>query len=322
VQFVESRDGAGRVCVGITCGGVWWGARTYQRIEALGFDSIWTGEHIVFHRPVMDALPVVAGVAAVTDRVLVGPAALMAPLRHPTLLAKELASIDIISGGRLVVATGVGGDYPKEFEACGVPHRERGRRMTESLEIMRRYWTERRFSHRGELFQLEDVSMHPKPVSPGGPRVWVAGRAEAAIERAVRFGDGYLPYMFTPEDCAEAMVRLRAAAERLGEPLRAGFTLGALVYVSLADDDRDAARRLAVEDLSWRYNQPFDHLVDRYCVYGDADDVVEGLRAYVRAGVTHFVLAPVQRKGAHAETVERYAEQLMPALHAMALTTA
>ncbi|MCD6727402.1 MAG: LLM class flavin-dependent oxidoreductase [Solirubrobacteraceae bacterium] len=307
--------------IGLTCGGVWWEPDLFQEIERLGFDSIWTGEHIVFHRPILDAISVVAGLAAVTERVEIGPAAIMVPLRHPTLLAKELASIDIMSNGRLIVTAGVGGEYPKEFEACGVPHPRRGRRTTEMVEIMRKYWTEERFSYHGELLKLDNVWMEPKPVSPGGPRIWMAGRSNAAIERAVRHGDGYMPYMFTPEQCADSMRRIRETSERLEQPLRPNFTLSAFIYTSL-HDDREYARRLAVEDLGWRYNQPFDRLVDKYCVYGTAEQVNEQLQAFVDAGVTHFVLAPVQEKGGEREVVARYAEDVLGPMKASAAVKA
>ncbi|MGH3261783.1 MAG: LLM class flavin-dependent oxidoreductase, partial [Trebonia sp.] len=178
--------------IGLTCGGEWWGPELFQEIERRGFDSIWTGEHIVFHRPILDAISVIAGLAAVTERVEIGPAAIMVPLRHPTLLAKELAAIDIMSNGRLIVTAGVGGDYPKEFEACGVPFARRGRRTTEMIEVMRKYWTEDRFSYHGQAIDLDNVWMEPKPVSPGGPRIWMAGRSSAAFERAARLGDGYM----------------------------------------------------------------------------------------------------------------------------------
>lgn len=296
--------------VGLTCGGVWWGPELFQDIERRGFDSIWTGEHIVFHRPILDGISVVAGLAAVTERVEIGPAAIMVPLRNPTLLAKELASIDIMSNGRLIVTAGVGGDYPKEFEACGVPHARRGRRTTEMVEVMRKYWTEERFSYHGQAIDLDNVWMEPKPVSPNGPRIWMAGRSKAAMERAARLGDGYMPYMFTAEECADSMRQIREAAERREQPLREGFVLSAFIYVSL-QDDRSYARRLAVEDLAWRYNQPFDRLVDKYCVFGTAEQVREQLQAYVEAGVTHFVLAPVQEKGQEREVVARYAEEVL-----------
>jgi probable F420-dependent oxidoreductase len=305
------------ISVGITCGGVWWERETFAEAERLGFDSIWTGEHIVFHRPILDAVSVSAGLAAITERVDIGPAAIMVPLRHPTLLAKELASIDIMSGGRLIVTAGVGGDYPKEFDACGVPHKQRGRRTTEMIEIMRKYWTEDRFSYDGQIFQLDNVWMDPKPVSPGGPRIWMAGRSEAAIERAVRLGDGYMPYMFTPEHCSDSMRRIREASERLEQPLRPNFTLSAFIYVSL-HEDRDYARRLAVEDLGWRYNQPFDRIVEKYCVYGNTEQVLESLNAFAEAGVTHFVLAPVHEQGRDHDTVVEYGRELLPRMREFA----
>ena len=121
----------------------------FQAVEELGFDAIWTGEHIVFHRPILDAVPLLAGIAAITRRIRIGPAAIMVTLRHPTMLAKELATLDVISGGRLIVVAGVGGDFPKEFEAAGIPMARRGRRTSETIEIMRRYWTEERFSYAG-----------------------------------------------------------------------------------------------------------------------------------------------------------------------------
>jgi probable F420-dependent oxidoreductase len=302
--------------VGLTCGGVWWEPELFQEIERRGFDSIWTGEHIVFHRPILDGVSVIAGLAAITERVEIGPAAIMVPLRHPTLLAKELASIDIMSNGRLIVTAGVGGDYPKEFEACGVPHAQRGRRTTEMIEVMRKYWTEERFSYHGKTIDLDNVWMEPKPVSPEGPRIWMAGRSKAAFERAARLGDGYMPYMFTPEQCADSMAKIREASERIEQPLRDGFVLSAFIYMSI-NDDRDYARRLAIEDLGWRYNQPFDRLVDKYCVFGTPEQVREQLHAYVEAGVTHFVLAPVQEEGREREVVAQYAEEVLDPLKHM-----
>src|SRR5438128_832735 len=167
---------------GLTCGGSWWGRETYLGIERLGFDSLWTGEHIVYHRPILDAVPVVAALAALTTTIRIGPAAILVPLRHPTLLAKELASIDVISGGRLIVTAAAGGDYPKEFEACEIPISERGRRTTEALEMMRRYWSGERFSYQGRHFHAEDVWLDPPPAA--APPIWVAGRSGAALERA------------------------------------------------------------------------------------------------------------------------------------------
>jgi alkanesulfonate monooxygenase SsuD/methylene tetrahydromethanopterin reductase-like flavin-dependent oxidoreductase (luciferase family) len=122
--------------------------------------------------------------------------------------------------------------------------------------------------------------------------------------------------MFTPEQCAEAWQRLEKTSEQLEAPLRPGFVMSALIYVSLNDDER-YARQLAIEDLGWRYNQPFDRLVEKYCVYGGTERVLDGLRAYVDAGVDYLVLQLIRERGALHETVARYGEEIVPAIHAL-----
>lgn len=312
--------------VGIHCGGVWWPPEIFQAVEELGFDAIWTGEHIVFHRPILDAVPLLAGVAAVTKRVRLGPAAILAPLRHPTILAKELASLDIMSGGRLTVAAGVGGDYPKEFEACGVPMARRGRRMTETIEILRKYWTQERFSYSGEIFHLDEVWMTPKPVQPGGPPIWLAGRSDAAISRAARLGDGFMPYMYTPQRCRDSFEELRAKARELGIALRPGFTWSAFAYLSI-NDSPARARELGLRDLSWRYGKDFSAWVDKYCVHGEPETCIRELRRFVDAGARHLALGllheesiaintapPKEASKRVLRTIERFAAEVLPAL--------
>lgn len=314
--------------VGLTCGGVWWPDEYFQAVDQLGFDALWTGEHIVFHRPILDAIPLLAGVAALTKRVRIGPAAIMAPLRHPTMLAKELTTLDIISGGRLDIVVGVGGDYPKEFEACDVPMARRGQCTTETIEIMRQYWTQERFSYGGEIFELDDVWMSPKPVQTAGPPVWIAGRSNAAITRAARLGDGYMPYMYTADRCAGAFAEVDARAVELDRPLRAGFTRSAFVYVSM-DDSPQRARELGIRDLSWRYGKDFGPWIDKYCVHGTPDMVIDGLREFAAAGVEHLALGMIHAESIATDTapsrvdtpltlktIERFATELLPALQA------
>jgi probable F420-dependent oxidoreductase len=312
--------------VGIHCGGVWWPAEHYQAAESLGFDYLWTSEHIVFHRPILDVVPVMAGMATVTRRIRIGCAAILAPLRNPTILAKELATVDIMSGGRLTVVAGIGGDYPKELEACGIPMSERGSRMTEMLEVMRKYWSGEHFSYSGRQFQLDDVWMDPKPVQPGGPPVWLAGRADAAMERAARLGDGFMPYMYTAERCRLAFDGLRSKASALGLEFRPNFAWAAHVYVSM-HDTAERARELARRDLRWRYGESFAPFVDKYCIYGTPDECVAKLREFVDAGVEHLSIAMIHEDSSSTDTapaakgsslilrnLERYARELLPAL--------
>src|SRR5690606_38725301 len=146
---------------GVSCGGDHWSIPDIQAVEELGFDSYWTGEHIVYHRPILEAVTVLTRAAAVTNRIKVGPATLLLPLRHPTITAKQFLSLDVLSEGRALLTVGVGGDYPREFHACGVPINERGQRVQESIEILKNYWTGERFDYNGKIFQLKDVDMLP-----------------------------------------------------------------------------------------------------------------------------------------------------------------
>jgi probable F420-dependent oxidoreductase len=312
--------------LGIHCGGVWWPVDCYQAAEESGFDYIWTSEHIVFHRPILDVVPVMAGIALSTKRVRIGCAAIIASLRNPTILAKELTTVDIMSGGRLTVVAGVGGDYPKELEACGVSMRDRGQRMTETLEIMRRYWSGEHFSYHGRIFQLEDVWMQPRPVQPEGPPVWLAGRADAAMERAARLGDGFMPYLYTAMRCREAFDGLRAKAHHLGLSFRPGFTWATHVYVSM-QATTERARELAFQDLSWRYGDSFIPYIDKYCIYGTPDDCARQLMEFVDAGVEHLSIAMIHEDSFSTNqapslsssrgilrTIEHYATELVPVL--------
>src|SRR5712691_10890030 len=133
------------------------------RIEELGYDSAWTSEHIFFYFPTFDALTALAAMAARTSRILLGTAVLLLPLRPAALAAKEIASVDIISGGRLIVGVGVGGEYPKEFEAVGVPVKERGARTDEALQVLKRLFTEDNVSFDGRFTKLDGVTLQPKP---------------------------------------------------------------------------------------------------------------------------------------------------------------
>ena len=246
-------------------------------IEALGFDSVWTGEHMLFHGPVSDGLITLAAFAGRTSRLKIGSAINLLPLRPPVVVAKAVSTLDIVSQGRFIFGVGVGGEFPQEFEACGVPHRERGRRANEAIEICRRLWTEDHVTYAGKIFQLHDVTMLPKPVQPGGPPIIVSGRSEAAIRRAALLGDGYMPYLFTA-------VR----------------------------ETHEEAHRVAVEHLSRRYNQPFENLVERYCALGTPEECVERLQRFVDAGARHFILSPLCDNAALGQHLEAYAREILP----------
>src|SRR3989304_5735038 len=187
-----------------------------SRIEELGYDSAWTSEHIFFYFPTFDALTSLAAMAARTSRIRLGTAVLLLPLRPAALAAKEIASVDLISGGRLLLGVGIGGEYPKEFEAVGVPVRERGARTDEAIQVLRRLWTEENVTFDGRFPKLAGVTLHPKPAQLDGPPLWIAGRSEAAIRRAGRLGGGYLPYLFSPGRYPDSLAAVRQGADAAG----------------------------------------------------------------------------------------------------------
>jgi len=285
------------------------------RIEELGYDSAWTSEHVFFYFPTFDALTTLAAMAARTSRIHLGTAVFLLPLRPAALAAKEIASVDIISGGRLILGVGVGGEYPKEYQAVGVPVQERGARANEAIRVLKLLFSQDNVSFDGRFTKLDGVTLQPKPAQAGGPRFWIAGRSPAAIRRAGRLGDGYLPYLFSPERYRDSLAQVRETAEQAGRDPDA-ITPALYQFICLAET-YDEAKRLAAADLSRRYNQPFEQIVERYVVMGTPDDCARRLADFAGAGARHFVLVPV---GGSVRDflphVEAYARDILPKLRA------
>ncbi len=284
--------------------------RAGRELEQMGYDSLWVSEHILFYGPILEAVPQLGALAALTEKATLGTAIFLLPLRHPTIVAKSFSTLDIISNGRMVLGVGVGGEFPKEFEATGVPVNERGPRSNEAIRVMKRLWSEDHVSHEGRFFKFSDATMAPKPVQTGGPPIVVAGRSEAAITRAARLGDGYMPYLFTPE-------RYRAAAESIAKQREAagksmdGFHWVLYQFTALADTHEEAHRR-AVARLSRQYNQDFENLVDRYCVLGTAEQCAERLTQFVQAGARHIILVPIGPEAELMQHLQAYQRDVLP----------
>lgn len=306
----------GTVQVGFHIDGDVWEPEQITQVEDHGFDILTTGEHIVFFRPILDTVTVLAYAAAVTKRIKLIPSTLILPLRHPTMMAKELTSLDILSKGRLVASVGIGGDYPREFHACGISMKERGVRANEGIEIMRKYWSGERFDYQGKIFQLEDVDMLPPPYQKGGPPLWVCGRSDPAMRRAARLGDGWQPYMYTPDLLKDSVSKVRGFAEEAGRELPADFAFTSFMYVSMHDDVEEARNR-AIEQLSYRFNMPFEKIVDKYCAYGPAERIIEHLGQYVEAGANHIIIGLVMPPEQRMDHVAKLATEILPELQKM-----
>jgi probable F420-dependent oxidoreductase len=307
-------EGDVKLQAGLTVGGE--SLRSAPELEQMGYDSLWVGEHILFYGPVMESVPQLGALAALTHRVMLGTAIYLLPLRHPTLVAKSFSTLDVLSGGRMLLGVGVGGEFKKEFEATGVPVNERGARSDEAIEVIKRFWTEDHVSHHGRFFGFEDATMAPKPVRPGGPPVIVAGRSDAAQRRAAVLGDGFMPYLFTPDRYRAAVDNIRGRAESAGRDL-SQFHWVLFQFIALADT-HELAHRRAVAQLSRTYQQDFESLVERYCVLGTAEECAAGLGAYVRAGVRHVILAPIGPEEERMRQLEAYQRDVLPLVPAAA----
>lgn len=260
-----------------------------RRAEELGYDSLWAGDHLSFVNPILDATVALAAFAAVTERIVLGAGVLLLPLRHPSVVAKEFASLDWLSGGRVVLGVGVGGEGGKDFEAVGVDPRERGARADEAMRALRALFAGPEATFRGRFFSFAGVTIEPAPARPGGPPLWVGGRSQAAIRRAGRLGDGWMPIWVSPERFADGWSEVRRQAREAGRDPEA--LVPAVVLPARVEDDGAAARRRAREHLARRYGRDIEErVVERYCLAGAPEECAARLRAYVEAGARHLVL--------------------------------
>jgi probable F420-dependent oxidoreductase len=264
---------------------------TSARIEALGFDSIWVGDHVSFYVPILESLTLLSFVAAATERVRLGTSVYLVPLRHPTTTAKVVATLDHLSEGRVDFGIGVGGEFPPEFEACGVPVGERGSRANEAIEILRGLWAGGKFGYDARHFAFAPVEISPGPHRPGGPPILVGGRKAPAFRRAGRLGDGYISHMCSPEMYAENMATIRRHATEAGRR-EVPFRTDAFLF-TIFDDNYDVAHKRAAELLQMIYNRPFEDAAHKYCLLGRPEDCLEQMRAFARSGARRFVLSPL-----------------------------
>ena len=285
-------------------------AESAQRAESLGYDFQSTGEHVFFYGPIGNGLISLAAAAGATTRIKLMSTITLVPLYPAALLAKLVTSLDRVSNGRFHLGVGVGGEFAKEFEACGVPVNERGARTNESLEVLKRLWTEDDVHFDGRFTQLGGVTLDPKPVQDPLP-VWVSGRSEAAMRRCARYGTGWLPYMYTPEKLAESLTTI---AEMATESDRQGSVRPGLFIFFAVHEDRDTAIEMAAARLSKQYNQDFSQLVHRYAVAGNPDDCVARLREYVDAGARTIILNSACPASYTDDNEQLMAEAVLPAL--------
>jgi probable F420-dependent oxidoreductase len=257
--------------------------------ENVGLDGIIAGDHVTFYGYGNDGLVTLTAAAAVTSRIELKTGVYLLPLRHPVPVALHVAQLDQLSMGRFVLGIGVGGEDPHEFWSCGVDPATRGARTNESMRIIKRLWTEDHVTFEGKHFQLEDVTVYPRPFRP--VPIFVGGRSDAALRRAGRLGDGYTGIWLTPERFREAGQRIAEVASAAGRD-PAEVELGMQYWTSVSDE-RDEAKARVGRGMQGTYKLPFERF-ERYTPYGSATEIAEYLAPFVEAGARHINLIPVQ----------------------------
>jgi probable F420-dependent oxidoreductase len=293
-------------------------ARGVAEMERVGVESLWAGGHVASRNPSPEAL-VYLSLLAARSSLPIGTAILLLPLYAPAIVAKQIADLDVASGGRLILGVGVGGEYPQEFRAVQVPMAERGRRTDEAIPLIRRLWSGEEITHEGRFYPMQQVKIHPAPAQRGGPTIIVSGRQPPAMRRAALLGDGWMPYMYSPRKYRESFAVIRETAAKAD---RALDRFAWMAYVPLCIDDANpkAARRDAVTFLGGTYRQDFEKMIEHVGAVGSADEVVSRLGEYVDAGVRHFIFMLTRMQQALGQA-ELLVERVMPALRKAAALT-
>jgi len=309
--------------------------RECEQAEAAGFDSIWLGEH--HNHPVLYPAPLIglAAVASRTRSIRLGTGVLLLPLYHPVMVAEEGAMVDVISGGRLIL--GVGAGYaPEEFAAFGYSVKERGSRLEESASLLQRLWTEENVTHRGRHYQLDNVTVAPRPLQRPRPPIWFGAWAERAIDRAARLGDAWLVGPSASlNEIAPCMRVYREACRKTG---KGDGDVALLRYVFVAGSTKNAISAAgdafieAFERMYFRWPHPvvkrpagkltIERLAENRIILADAETCVEEIIRFQRELKASHLICRFSVPGIPREVCGRsldlFTREVMPALRSTA----
>ncbi len=286
-------------------------AKLSRQIEGLGFDILGCGEHVSFYGDTANGLVSLSVAAGATTHIRLMSTITLVPLYPPALLAKMGAALDVASGGRFSLGVGVGGEFANEFAACGIPVNERGARTDDALEVITRTWTGTDVTYDGRFTKLENFSLKPLPIQKPRPPIWVSGRSDAAMRRAAKYADGWLPYMYTPEQLAGSIAKIRAFGEDMGRDM-SDFTFGMYIFTAVHEDN-ETAIKYAADRLSTQYSQDFSQLVHKFALAGDPDHCQARLQEYIDAGASMVFVSAACPDDYIDTNLEMIASSIIPA---------
>jgi alkanesulfonate monooxygenase len=259
--------------------------------------------------PILDAVGTLTAIAARTSRIRLGTGILVLPLRNPTVAAKALGTLDVVSKGRLVLGVAAGW-YAREFDAVGVPFKQRGRLFERNLDILTRLWTEDRVSAKIDELNLREAVMRPRPVQRPRPPILIGGYVDAVLKRVAALGDGWLTYFYTPESYRRSWDKIVEYARGLGrDPKTLSGTNQLAIYVGRSRAETEAPMREWLKT-EWDTAAWSESTIE-HAIRGSVEECVEQLRAHVASGVDRIILIPYRYQ---PDQVERIAHEIIPRL--------
>ncbi len=285
------------------------GAADYWRwvdlCEAGGVDSLWQTDRLVSRQPILECLTAVAALAGRTRRLRFGMNVVSLALRDPVLLAKQCATVDVLSEGRLLPAFGIGSPLGPEWQALDIDTKTRGRRTDESLEIIARLWRQESVDFAGKYYRLTGASISPRPVQPDLP-MWIGGSSDAAVRRTARYGTGWQGGAEGPVEAGRVVAAIKLAAAEVGRSIdedHYGATFP--FYFGTASDS-------VVSGAMAAYAKRTHRDPARYFAIGDETAILDRIAEYVDVGVQKFILRPVGDGASVLAQTRQLIEKVLP----------
>ena len=276
------------------------------RMEQLGYESLWAWDHILLGTdpsfPIHETLTILTAVAARTSKIKIGTGILVLPVRNPVILAKELATIDHVSDGRLLVGAAVGW-YKREFDALGADFHKRGRLMEQYLEIINRLWTEDKVEGSYPPYNLRGAVLYPKPVQKPRPPLLIGGYVDAVLRRAATKGDGWLTYYYTAESFARTWAKVKAYAAEAGRDPDALISTNQLPICIGPRAKVEAPMRHWLQT-EWDYASWSESTMDS-AIIGSIEECVEQLAAHIATGIDRIIFVPYHYESEQLEAIAR-----------------
>ena len=277
-------------------------------LEALDIDSLWLSDRLVSPALTFEPITFLSHVAGRLRKMKLGTSTLVLPTRNPVVLAKELATVDFLSQGRLFPAFGLGGDESKDLQAVGVSRKERAARADEMINLMRRLWTEKNITFHGKFYSVENATITPRPWQKNGLPIWIGGRSEAALRRTGRLGDGWLVSSVSPAEVEAGIETIRAYAAEAGREVPDDH-YGVLIPFYFA-----ASAEKAYEIAGGSVRPRTDMPTADFAALGSPEQVRAKVQSYIAAGATKFVMRPCGPFEGWRQQIELLAREIIAPL--------